>query len=61
MQKEKCTICGKEWEEGQLRKLFTGRVIYMCPECCKEANKNIRSRDEDMMRSYRGRHWYEKR
>lgn len=43
----RCYICGQEFKEHELNRIFTGRTHYVCDKCLKEGRtqaENVRSR-----------------
>ncbi|MCQ2563890.1 MAG: hypothetical protein MJ128_05330 [Mogibacterium sp.] len=50
-----CCNCGEEFDIIKMKRLFTGRVRYMCPECYARANRQLSAKRSEWMSSTKGK------
>lgn len=50
-----CSVCGEEYDKEKMRKLFTGRVRYICPRCHANGNKQIEAKHSEWRDSAKGK------
>lgn len=53
---ETCCICGEQYDKLSMRKLFTGRVKYICQSCYALGNRELEAKRSDWVESARGKH-----
>lgn len=41
MIKRECAVCGKEFPEADMEKIFTGRCQYVCLKCYDKGDRNV--------------------
>lgn len=52
---EICAVCGKEFDKLTMREVFTGRVKYICPECERRGDRQVKARKDEQRRSAKGK------
>lgn len=52
---EKCVVCGREYEKASMSERFTGRVKYICPECEKRGNRQVKASHAEWRKTSKGK------
>lgn len=50
-----CCICGEEFDKLKMKRIFTGRTKYICPECYNNGHRQVSARRTDFESSPRGK------
>ena len=52
---EKCAVCGREYDKELMLERFTGRVRYICPECDRRGNKQVKASRGEWRKTAKGK------
>ena len=52
---EKCAVCGREYGKASMSERFTGRVKYICPECEKRGNSQVKASHAEWRKTSKGK------
>ena len=39
-----CCVCGEEFDKIKMKRMFTGRPKYICPECYNNGQRQVSAR-----------------
>ena len=50
-----CCVCGEEFDKIKMKRMFTGRPRYICPECYNNGQRQVSARRTEFEGSTRGK------